>query len=189
MKFAGFWRRLVASVIDQFLIGLLAYFIGNAALLVSLYVAPISQAKYSGFFNIATLLSYALGGFLYFSLFEGKTGETMGKRLLKLKLVRIDQPNRDGIGVVRAGFRSVFSFIVQIFAGVNYILMLLNSERRTLHDNLFKTAVVYDPKGDFPSFDPDKLPLASKKPVLFALALIISLLAAIGQIMYFSGLV
>jgi uncharacterized RDD family membrane protein YckC len=130
-----------------------------------------------------------LVGLVYFALSEGKSGETIGKRLLKLKLIRVDQPNRDGIGVARAAVRLIVSFFLQLFAGVNYILMLLNKERRTLHDNFFNTAVIYDAKGEFPAFDPDKLPVAPVKISLFVVSLVISFLATVGQILFFSGLI
>jgi uncharacterized RDD family membrane protein YckC len=189
MKYAGFWRRLVASTIDQFLLGLVAYFIGSAASVVALYLPPISQTKTDQFFNYAVFVSYALVGLVYFAWWEGKTGETIGKKLLNLKLVRIDQPNRDGIGVARAAVRLVVAFIFQIFAGVNYILMLIDKQRRTLHDNILNTAVVYDAKGGFPAFDPDKLPLAPVKMAVFVITMIVSFLAAVSQVLYFSGLI
>jgi uncharacterized RDD family membrane protein YckC len=189
MRYAGFWRRLVASIIDQILLGLVAYLFGSVAAVVSLYLPSISQTKTDQFFNYIIFASYAVVGLVYFALFEGKTGETIGKRLLMLKLVRIDQPNRDGIGVARAVLRLIVAFFLQIFAGVNYILMLLSAQRRTLHDNIFNTAVVYDPKGSFAAFDPDKLPAARAKLTLFIITLIISFLATVSQILYFSGLI
>ena len=189
MKYAGFWRRFVASTIDQILIGFAAYFVGSVAAVVSVYLLPISKIKADNYFNYAVFIAYAAVGLIYFVLLEGKTGETIGKKLLKIKLVRIDQPNRDGIGFGRATIRLVVAFFLQIFAGVNYILMLLDKQRRTLHDKMFKTAVVYDAKGEFAAFDPDNLPVAPKRLSLFIISMIVSFIAAVGQILYFSRLI
>jgi uncharacterized RDD family membrane protein YckC len=189
MKYAGFWRRLVANTIDQILLGIVAYFIGSVAAVVSLYLPSVSQPKMDNYFNYTIFASYAAIGLIYFSWCEGKTGVTIGKKLLNLKLIRVDQPNRDGIGVARAAARLVAAFFLQIFAGVNFILMLIDKHRRTLHDNILGTAVIYDTKGQFPSFDPDRLPATPVKMSLFVITMIISFLAAVSQILYFSGLI
>ncbi len=188
MKYAGFWRRLVAITIDEFLLGLAAYFVASVATVIALYATSVSRAQSDLVSTYTTLAAYFIGSLAYYSLLEGKTGETLGKRLMKLKLIRLDQPNRDGIGVARAAVRLAIGFVLQAFAGVNFILMLLNRQRLTLHDKLAKTAAVYDPSGKFPAFDPDKLPEAPRRIALFVIALAISVLMTIGQIMFFSGL-
>jgi uncharacterized RDD family membrane protein YckC len=189
MKYAGFWRRLIAISIDEFLVGLAGYALASAVVVVALYVSPVTQAKYDSVYNYSVIFANILVGLLYFVLMEGKAGETVGKKLMKLKLVRIDQPNRDGIGIDRAAFRLIAASFLQLFAGVNYVVMLLSPERRTLQDALFKTAVVFDPAGKFPAFDPEKLPAAPRRRTLFVVALIISFLSAVGQIIYVAGLI
>jgi uncharacterized RDD family membrane protein YckC len=184
MRYAGFWRRLIAISIDQFLLGLAAYFVASAVTVTILYASAVSKAQSDRISVYAAVAAYLALSLIYYSLLEGKTGETIGKRLMKLKLVRMDQPNRDGIGVARGALRLAVAAVLQVFAGVNYVLMLLDKQRLALHDKLFKTAVVYDPAGKFAAFDPDKFPETPRRIAVFVIAIFLSVLTTIGQIMF-----
>lgn len=120
---AGFWVRFVASVVDSILLGMV-----NTLLRL---VAPDP---------VAFLAGIAIG-FAYFGYFEGgPAGQTLGKKLLDIRVVR----SADG-GPLRwstALLRYLCSFLSAIPFGLGYFWMLWDEEKQTWHDKLSSTVVV-----------------------------------------------
>jgi uncharacterized RDD family membrane protein YckC len=198
MKYAGFWRQLGAVIIDQIVVLLPCAVIPEAYLYASVARGEIIDvARYH-----ANALQLVLTGVLliaYYLFFNGRYGVTLGRRVMNLKLVRLDQPNRDGIGFLRAaarvllfvaagGFFRAVSFaslplvpavIIDAAAGATIFWLFLDPRRRTLEDMITGTFLVHDPNGKFPDFDPDSLPPAKIRRVPFGVFVVINALASI----------
>jgi len=198
MKYAGFWRQLFATVIDQAVIFIPSLFIPEAY-----YYAAVASgktleiARYNA--NVMFLVLILLLFLLYYVFLNGRYGVTLGRRLLNMKLVRLDQPNRDGIGYGKAFARLILFALgsgflrLSSFAGVPILLgvvvdtaasatvswLLLDERRRTLLDMIAGTLLVHDPLGKFPNFDPDKLPSAKIRPYAMGLMTFIAMLASV----------
>ena len=119
---AGFLQRLGAALID-------------GILLVTLLVVLTLLIKSVGY------LVGLLVGIVYFAFFEGgPTGQTIGKRMLGIRVVDFHTGGPIGYprGVLRYLGRAASSFVVYL----GYLWMLWDREAQTWHDKIAGTVVV-----------------------------------------------
>jgi len=198
MKYPGFWRQIGAVIIDQLVVLLPSAVIPEAYYYVGVANGQlIDVARYH-----ANVMQLVMSGVLlagYYVFLNGRYGVTLGRRIMNMKLVRLDQPNRDGIGylkaaarallfVVAGGFFRVVSFTslplvpaiaIDAAAGATIFWMLIDKRRRTLEDMIAGTFLVHDPSGKFRDFDPDALPPAKIRRVSFAALVVVNALASV----------
>lgn len=141
-KYAGFGIRLLAYIIDNLCLG-------AGLLMVRFIIFLLKMIIGSDIFANPILFQYTwpdillyICRILYFVLLTYFTGATLGKHILKLKIVStndngkytfIDILYRETIG------RFLSKFI--IYAG--YFLIFVNKDKSALHDMLSDTRVVY----------------------------------------------
>lgn len=129
---AGFLVRTVAWLIDWlFLLGIDAI-VGSLLDLAG--ARPLAGSSAAAILPVCT-------GFAYFGYFFSTSGQTPGKRLLNLRVVRQDgQPLTWRTGTLR--------YIGYLLSGwaffLGYLLVALDPQRRGLHDLLAKTSVVQE---------------------------------------------
>jgi uncharacterized RDD family membrane protein YckC len=151
VRAAGFPRRLAAAAIDVSLVLLVSATVtGMAAVVLGV---PLPRAQEIGpDLLVAGLLDrnpIALGaGGLFFGLgalyqiyFSGITGQTPGKRLMRLRVIgmRGTAPGPLG-GIVR--FLTLLLSVLP--AGLGWLWCLFDRERRALHDHLAGTYVILE---------------------------------------------
>ena len=120
---ASFGRRLVAIIVDGIILGVIGAIIG----------AVLSDAE-----NLANALGIAVG-LAYFTYLEGSTGQTLGKRLLG---IRVEDVRGGGpIGFGRAAIRYVGRIVSTLPLLLGYLWMLWDGEKQTWHDK-FASSVV-----------------------------------------------
>jgi uncharacterized RDD family membrane protein YckC len=78
---------------------------------------------------------------LYYVLFWTTAGKTPGMALLGLRLLRSDGGK---VGPVTALKRFLAVTLSMVTFGVGFLMVLVTERRRTLHDLLARTVVVYD---------------------------------------------
>ena len=84
MEYVGVGRRLVATLVDAIIIGIL---FGVISGLLSIQQGPMSDSfEVLGTSNIASVAV----GIVYYAALEAATGATIGKRLLGLRVVMVD---------------------------------------------------------------------------------------------------
>jgi uncharacterized RDD family membrane protein YckC len=141
---AGRGARLVAAIIDWLLLGVLTG-------LLSLPFVDWNERRsldtgemdwqYKGQLA-ASLIGIALA-FLYFWLMHAKSGQTIGKKLLRIRVVRTH--DRAAITSGQAAGRSAFYTIVGGISGciglINALWCLWDDRRQCLHDKVAKTVV------------------------------------------------
>jgi uncharacterized RDD family membrane protein YckC len=135
--------RFVAYLVDRFIMGILAWIV----MLVFGGIIGATSGTDSGFLSfIAGTMSLLmivvmfLFQFLYFGYFWSKNGQSVGMKLLNMKVV-----GRDGgpLSFVRAGLRgSVGYWISSIIFGLGFIWAAFDSEKEAWHDKIFDTWVV-----------------------------------------------
>ncbi len=125
---AGFWRRFAATLIDGLLYGI------PVALLVALLEDGYEQ-------NTSNGLTW-LVGLVYYSYFEGSTGQTPGKRLLGIRVVDAGASDGRPIGYGRAAIRFLMSVISGLALLIGYLWMLWDREKQTWHDKVASAYVV-----------------------------------------------
>lgn len=147
MKPAGFWIRVVACFIDQFIIAVPTMVL--TFLLFGIYVGfDFSDFMYSEptmsfdmfklLFDIS-LISFVVGAYLYYWLMPAsKYQGTLGKKWLGLKIV-----NEYGEKISkRQSLARLLLFFVSYYFWVLFIIAAFG-KKQALHDMICKTYVVY----------------------------------------------
>lgn len=145
-RFAGFWRRLGAYLVDMLIVSIptvllleLAGFTGPEVPLTALAQMPTDQLV-----AVAEEMAlYAVVVFVlqwpYFAGFEASSWQaTPGKRVLSVK-VTDSQGNRLSFG--RATGRYFAKFLSEALAYLGYAMIGLTEEKQGLHDLVAKTRV------------------------------------------------
>lgn len=132
---AGFWLRLVALMIDVFLIFMIQVAFGILLAFSS-----------NGGFNLDSSISVLLQIFstvvslFYWIFFTGNCGQTPGKMLLRIQVVRVDG---DNLGYGKAFYREVVGkFLSGIIFAIGYLMAAFDDQKQGLHDRMAKTYVI-----------------------------------------------
>ncbi|MFS0883413.1 RDD family protein [Metabacillus niabensis] len=142
--YAGFWRRLIAGVIDAYLISIPISVISGIAISVMAWNAnnfsTIEQYLTRLFvINLLTLVFYFIVGVLYFGGMQSrKSGATIGKRIMKIKVV-------DSTGEVITFRKSLLRYISMFLSsilGIGFIMIAFTKHKQGLHDLFSKSYVV-----------------------------------------------
>jgi uncharacterized RDD family membrane protein YckC len=143
LRFAGFWIRFVAYVIDYILANMINFTINFAAGLMVSLIDP-SALDESGNFSFGyTLFFYGIGfviAMVYYTVPVVHWGATPGKLILGLRIVR---PTGEHIGYLRAIGRVFATILSAIPLLLGYVVAAFDGEKRALHDFICDTRVVY----------------------------------------------
>ena len=161
IHYAGFFIRAIAYLIDfVFLCALsgIALFIFKQFNFIDIASAetflmqdsnalmtPESLEKFLSIQGIHTfVILCSVIQFLYFVLFNAFYSGTPGKLFLKIKIIRRDGKKLGFTFAVIRYFTSVLSsFSLLYFYGLAYLIVFFDPERRSLHDWLSLTRVIY----------------------------------------------
>lgn len=146
---ASRWQRLGAAFLD--------------GIVIALCMMPVffqSFATYNARVHGAVPPAFAVSGYMFFCLFLGlaviavncvllsRNGQTIGKKLLSIKIVRTDgsQATLGRIFLTRYLPIRLFGFIpfVGPIISIVDVLMIFGDEKRCLHDRIADTIVVND---------------------------------------------
>ena len=143
-KYAGFWRRFIAYMIDGFIIGMvvlilaiiagIAFFAGIMSNGDSAYDPEriLSLSLWIWFFP--TLINIA-----YFTYFHGATGRTPGKSLLGVQVVSVEG---NPISFGTAFLRSVGYMVSSFFLCLGFIWIGFDKKKQGWHDKIAGTVVI-----------------------------------------------
>lgn len=153
---AGFWRRFASFVIDNIIviIGGLIFSVIIMAILFAVFpewaaqydlneytwdvILTASNNQPTWLDWMATLFVFIFG-IVYWTITIGWKGQSLGKLMLGLKVVKVDGGR---VGFLRA-FGRVWGYILDIFTlGIGFLVIALDEQKRGLHDIIFKTKVV-----------------------------------------------
>jgi predicted Zn finger-like uncharacterized protein len=138
--YAGFWLRVVASIIDsialfaiQMVCGILLRLTGSLVTDVMVGGSNTSQFLILLLFNL--VINWG-----YFVVFTGSCGQTLGKMALRIKVVRTDGSD---IGYGRALLREVpAKFLSGLILGIGYLMVAFDERKQGLHDKIADTYVI-----------------------------------------------
>lgn len=158
IRYAGFFIRAMASFIDTLAlalpVGFVIYFLsggewfdfstyqqnlqmamnGNANALSN---QPTTSLKWELLFEVSVLVVTML-------FWKNSKGGTPGKKLLHIKVV--DAKTFQDISNKQAITRSLGYIPSTLLFGVGFLMVLFRKDKRTLHDLLAQTAVIYEEK-------------------------------------------
>jgi len=151
LNYAGFWIRFVAHIIDMMIILIPAaiifglIFIISVSTSASVTVDPQVIANHPAAAPLIIILiivfSIFMGaiGILYFPVLEGLYGQTLGKRLLGLRVVR-----EGGIAIgLKEAFLRRISLYLKILP-IDALFIPFNEKKQRAFDMVAKTVVIYD---------------------------------------------
>jgi uncharacterized RDD family membrane protein YckC len=139
MRYAGFWIRVVAYIIDGFILSTIMILIGTIWSLGSDgdtidVITTVAQS------SMVVFISFFLNWFYYAILESSEYQATLGKKLLGLQ-VTDEFGRRMSFG--RATGRYFSKFISSLILGIGYIMAAFTDRKQALHDKLASTLVIY----------------------------------------------
>ncbi|MGK5510012.1 RDD family protein [Brevibacillus formosus] len=127
-RYAGFWIRFLAYVLDLIVIGgftFLSYYAAGA----DLFSPPL------GLDLATTVLAY-----VYLVVMTVCFGQTLGKMALGIRVIQADgEENRWGAILLR---ETIGKFVSGIILLIGYMMAGFDSKKRAMHDRMARTYVV-----------------------------------------------
>jgi uncharacterized RDD family membrane protein YckC len=149
--YAGFWRRLVAWILDLLLLGVV-----TVPLNLAFGGDDGNTAASSGAQSISTVI-----GWLYYALMESSSKQaTVGK--MALGIVVTDTEGRR-IGFGKATGRYFAKFLSFLILGIGFLMVAFTKRKQGLHDILAGTLVI---RGQAPSVPAPPAPPPPPPPPL-----------------------
>jgi uncharacterized RDD family membrane protein YckC len=142
-EFAGLATRMLALAADVVVIQAVAWVVGGVAAVTASLFDPSDRAE-TAIIAIGTAvgLLWAAG---YFVFFWATTGQTPGNRLMEIRVQDAASGRRLSLG--RAVLRLAGALLSALLLFLGYLMILVDSRRRALHDRLLRSVVVYAPSG------------------------------------------
>ena len=125
-KYAGFWKRLLAALLDGLIIGIPAF------------ILQFGLVFATGITSLLYLIELAV---IVFTIYmDGIRGGTPGKLILGMRIV-----NEAGnfIGIPMAILRYIGKILSGIILGIGFLMIAFTEKKQGLHDKIAKTYVVY----------------------------------------------
>jgi uncharacterized RDD family membrane protein YckC len=123
----GFWIRLAAAVLDGIIIIFISFF-------------ALSRFGFFGFGFLNIMFPFPLVYWLYYWLFTGLKGQTLGKMAVGIKVVD-ETGAMPGLGV--AALREIPGKIIStIVICVGFLWIIWDERKQGLHDKIAKTCVI-----------------------------------------------
>jgi uncharacterized RDD family membrane protein YckC len=136
-RYAGFWLRLVALIVDLFILGCIG-FVLTLLLGGGMSVDPADPQAAPGL-GAANGISFVIN-IAYFTLLEGGSRQaTLGKSLLGLKVTDVDG---NPIGYGKALLRNIAKIVSGLILGIGYIMAAFTARKQALHDRIASCLVV-----------------------------------------------
>ncbi len=130
-------RRILATIVDGLIFG------GLYAVMVLLFgsISSVGSADWNGSMPALPTLLYGVIVVLYYILLEGYLGQTVGKMLLGIKVVREDDGEVPGLG--GATIRTLLRIVDGILSySVAFITVLISGKNQRFGDMAAHTLVV-----------------------------------------------
>lgn len=130
VRYAGFWIRFVAVIID----GIIVFFISLPIIVIFKFVLSIES---SGFLNLlSSVISWG-----YYIYMTDKYQATLGKKAMGIMVVN-ESLIKASLGniVLRETVGKIVSAIILL---IGYIMAAFTSKKRALHDLIAGTVVIY----------------------------------------------
>lgn len=143
ISYAGFWIRFCARLVDGVILG----FVGVLLTLLQImlvggfaeYMSPEMTTTEIVVSVVFTILGIAVNG-LYEVYFVGRYAGTPGKLILGLRVVRGDG---SPVSFNRAIGRFFAAWLSQMTLLIGYIIAAFDDQKRSLHDHICDTRVIY----------------------------------------------
>ncbi|MGZ3439363.1 MAG: RDD family protein [Polyangia bacterium] len=149
VRVAGFWRRLAAAIVDVMVLGSVYAILSTLVAVVLRHPLPrfsqlgpdyvVDMAVNGGVLAEAGVAMLVILGFLYFFLFTALRGQTLGKHLMRVKVIDAfgERPS-----IARSLLRTAAYLPSLLLLALGFLWIGFDREKRGLHDWLADTYVV-----------------------------------------------
>ncbi|HEV2695950.1 MAG TPA: RDD family protein [Verrucomicrobiae bacterium] len=144
MEFATFWTRFAAFFVDGVIVGIAGAIVGGIFGAIIGASGMLSGGDRNGGALLITFGSAFIGFLIraaYFIYFTGKSGQTPGKKLCRIRVVNADGSQ---VSYAKATGRFFGYYLSALILSIGYLMMIWDDEKRTLHDRLCNTRVIKD---------------------------------------------
>ena len=136
---AGFWIRLVAALIDGFLVFWLQFGLGLLLVIAGISSAGPIEGTVAPLAWLVQLFTYTIGA-AYYVVFTGHGGQTPGKMAVRIRVIR---RNGQSLSYGRAFFRELpCKFVSAVILGIGYLMVAFDDQKQGLHDRMADTYVI-----------------------------------------------
>ncbi len=151
LGYGGFWRRVLAKIIDGFITGMLSWIILIPLMIMMLGgMENLTSGSEPTPEQLQSLIGFQLVGFvvqivipiIYGLFFISKYDATPGKLALGMRIYRADSSRLTKGRIIGRYFAELLSSLT---LGIGYLIAAFDSEKRTLHDHIADTRVVRVP--------------------------------------------
>lgn len=160
-RYAGFFVRALAFATDNLILmvpGVITLFIFSALGLIDIQQTSNLASTYlqapSSTESLNSLLSapgiklfFSIWSFIqaiYFIVMHALTGATIGKKIFHIHVETGAGTKISWIGATLRYLASIFTQFTLVFYGLGYLIVFIDPKRRTLHDFIANTRVIYD---------------------------------------------
>ena len=142
MRYAGFWIRVLAKILDSIAMGIV---IGIPMLILLFTTGMFSmqggQPSFAAVGLQIMLQVVGMGaGIAYNTYMHGKYGATLGKMAVGIRVVMADG---SPVTYMRAFGRAWADILSGMVCYIGYIIAGFDAEKRSLHDHICQTRVIY----------------------------------------------
>ncbi len=137
LPYASFLRRLVAYIVDLLIVTLIMMVLDTA---LSLLIRTFEASRFMSFAGILTQLFFYPIWAIYSVYFIGGSGQTPGKKLLRIKVVQVGTVNRPGY--FKAFLRETVGKALSSILYLGYLWMLWDDKKQCWHDKIAGTIVL-----------------------------------------------
>jgi uncharacterized RDD family membrane protein YckC len=145
--YAGFWKRFVAVLIDETIVGTVTLII-FVPMIIMVGINTFANEDFEPSVNMIIglvsayflfILTAFIGKWLYYAMMESMKGATIGKMALGIKVTDL---NGERITFGRATGRYFGKILSGLTLCIGYIIAGFSQQKQALHDILAKTLVV-----------------------------------------------
>ena len=138
-KYAPWYRRLAALLIDIALVKALVFLFSPGSLVIFTLIFGQHWTDILPFLITFNGMWLWFAPFIYMVVMQGWLSRTVGMFVLK---TRVADANGKKIGWLKAVFRTFGYFLSGILLGLGFLPILFDKKRQGLHDKLTKTFVI-----------------------------------------------
>ena len=125
-KYAGFWIRFLAIILDTLILSVPSFFL------------QIFLVQVTGLISLSFVIVIAFVVLIIY--LDGIKGGTPGKLILGLRIVNV---NGEYIGISSAIKRMIGKFFSGLLLGIGYLMIAWDKKKQGLHDSVAKSFVIY----------------------------------------------
>lgn len=139
-QYAGFWLRVVASLLDSVVVFILQLVCGVILGASGALLGGFGTGDENGAVAILIWLFTTALGIAYYVVFTGACGQTLGKMALRIKVIRKDGGD---LGYGGAALREILGkFVSGIILGIGYLMVAFDERKQGLHDKIAGSYVI-----------------------------------------------